>query len=206
MEPLILKYTSPLLAALALTMASTVSADAVPNIKPGLWEMQMQAGKTPGMPNAGDMQNAMKRMQTLMEKMSPEQRKQMQEQMGSAGLSMDGKGMRICMTPEDIKRADIPMDDGKCDTKITSRTATRWAATSTCTQPPMHSEMEAIFTSPTAYSVKVKGTRGVGEHQQAFDMAMNWTHVSSDCGTVKSLSALKESAAAAAALRKEKVR
>lgn len=201
MEASIFMRNRLLVAALALTAASAATADvAGPNIKPGLWEMNVEGGNGPGMPNAGDMQKAMQKMQAQLAKMPPEQRKMMEQQMGNLGLSVTGGGgIRICMTDEDIKRQDIPLNDGKCDTTIKTRTASRWAASMVCTEPKMKGDVEAVFESPTAYSVKMKGTVTQDGREQPYAMSMRWKYITSDCGTVKSPSAIR----AAAGLKKK---
>lgn len=161
-------------------LPGALAADEIPDIKPGLWEMQMQGGM------GAQMQQAMQQMQDQMAEMSPEERQQMQAMMGNMGMKMGGTGgVRICMTPEDIQQAEIPVNEGNCTTKFTSRTATRWAGSAVCTDPDMTVESEAIFTSPLAYSVKMKGVRMEEGREQPFEMGMDMKHISADCGDVK---------------------
>lgn len=156
------------------------AADEIPDIKPGLLEMQIQGGM------GAEMQQAMQQMQDQMAEMSPEERQQMQAMMGNMGMKMGGAGgVRICMTPEDIQQAEIPVNEGNCITKFTSRTATRWAGSAVCTDPDMTVESEAIFISPLAYSVKMKGVRMEEGREQPFEMGMAMKRISADCGDVK---------------------
>lgn len=198
-----LRVISPLL----LCVAASAAAQA-PNIKPGLWEMKMQDVQGPNMAGAQkvDMQKAMKDMQAHMAKMPAEQRRMMEQQMEQMGVSLqaDTMAMRVCMTEQDIREQEIPMGDDNCDTKVTTRSATRWVATTSCTEPKMSGVAEAVFSSPTTYSVSVKGTVTEAGRTQPYSMKMNWKHVSSDCGKVKSLSAMNAAAGNPPAAKKPK--
>ncbi|MDP2228264.1 MAG: DUF3617 domain-containing protein, partial [Moraxellaceae bacterium] len=139
-------------------------------------------------------------------KMPPEQRRMMEQQMEQMGLSLqaDTMAVRVCMTEQDIREQEIPMADDNCETKVTSRSATRWVATTSCTEPKMAGVAEAVFSSPTTYSVSVKGTVTEAGRTQPYSMKMNWKHVGSDCGNVKSPSALQSSAVMPPATKKIK--
>lgn len=164
---------------LVLGFHPALAQDAVPDIKPGLWEMRLQGGM------AAQMEQAMQQMDAQMAQMSPEQRQQMQAMMGNMGMNLNGNGgVRICMTREDIQKSDIPMNDGDCTTTITERSASRWASTAVCTNPEMTVASEAVFSSPVAYAVKMKGMRTENGRQQPFEMAMDMKHISTDCGEV----------------------
>jgi len=178
-----------LLSALALCLAASAHAES-PNLKPGLWEMQMQGGQAAGMPDMAQMHKAMQHLQAQMAKMPPEQRKMMEAQMGTMGVAVTATGIRTCMTEEDIRHENIPMSDDNCDTTIKTRTASRWVATTVCREPAMTGEAEAIFESPVAYVVRVKGVVGEEGRKRPYDMNMRFKHISTDCGKVKPASAL----------------
>lgn len=192
MESLIRTQGRLLLAVLGLSLAAPVLA-ASPNIKPGLWEMQMESSQ--GGPSAADMakmQQAMKQMQAQLAQMPPEQRRMLEERMGSMSETFSDKGIRTCITAEDLKQERIPLQDEKnCKTDITTRTATRWAAKTVCTQPAITSEAEAIFDSPTSYVVNAKGTITQQGQTKPYAMSMKWKYVSSDCGKVKPASEIR---------------
>lgn len=183
----------PLLAApLLLCLAAPAFASDIPNIKPGLWEMQMDKG--PGgapMPDMAKMQEAMKKMQSQMAQMPPEQRRMMEEHFGDMSARFSATGIRTCMTQEDIRREEIPMNDNNCKTTVKTRSASRWVASSVCTKPQMTTEAEAIFESPTAYTVNIKGTLMENGQQKPYNASMKMKFISSDCGAVKSFSQLK---------------
>lgn len=173
---------------------ATLAQAATPNLKPGLWEMKMEnASGGPGMPSAAEMEKAMKQMQANLAKLPPEQRKMMEQQMGSAGMAFGANGgMRVCLAKEDIARNDIPLSDDKnCKTTIKTQTAKRWAADVVCTQPPTTGQVEALFETDTSYLVKVKGQRTAGGKTSSYAMDMRYQYLGSDCGGLKPLSQMK---------------
>lgn len=169
-------------------LATGAQAVQPPKLKPGLWEMQMQGGHMGGQqaPDAAEMSKAMQQMQAQLAKMPPEQRKMIEAQMGNMGVAMSNSGgIRICLTEEDIKRDAIPVSDGKCSSKVKSRTANRWVMTHACTDPVTSGEAEVVFEGSQAYRVKAKGTVVQNGKTQPYEMAMRMQHVSADCGKVK---------------------
>lgn len=191
-----MKTLNGLLGAAVLVMATGVAVAAQPpQLKAGLWEMQMQGGSVggAGMPDAAEMNKAMQQMQAQLAKMPPEQRKMIEAQMGNVGIAMSGNGgIRICLTEEDIKRDAIPVSDGKCTSTVKSRTASRWVVSNSCTEPAMTGEAEVVFEGSQAYRVHAKGVVTQQGRQQPFDMKMRMQHVSSDCGAVKPVSQMQK--------------
>lgn len=185
-----MKVSRRLLGILAACLAVNAHA-APPQLKSGLWEMQMQGANGAGMPDMAQMQQAMQQMQARLAKMPPEQRKMMEAQMGNMGVAMSGTGMRICLTEDDIKREEIPVSDGKCETKVVTRTASRWVADISCTEPPTKGQAEVVFESAKAYRMSMKGTMLREGRQQPYNMSMRMQHVATDCGKVKQASALR---------------
>lgn len=177
------------MAVLVLGLVSVgVQAAQPPKLKAGLWEMQMQGGHMGGQkaPDAAEMNKAMQQMQAQLAKMPPEQRKMIEAQMGGMGMAVGGNGgIRICLTEEDIKRDAIPVSDGKCTSKVKSRSANRWVMTHACTDPVTSGEAEVTFEGPHAYRVKATGTVTRNGKAQPYEMGMRMQHVSADCGNVK---------------------
>lgn len=175
------------IAALTLGLSAGAAAQDRPNLKPGLWEMQMtKAPEGAGMPDAAKMKAAMAKMEAQMASLPPEQRKRMQEMMGNSGVAFSGTGMRLCLTAASLARDGVPMDNrAGCTTTVKTRTAQRWAASTVCTQPPSRGDVEAVFESPTAYRVNVQGTRADQGQQKPYSMSMRYQFIASDCGGVK---------------------
>ncbi len=85
------------LAALII-LSNTVFADST-NPKAGLWEMQTVSQLVDGRDIKAQMAAAQTQMQQAMANMSPAQRQQLQGMMQQHGASIDGSGVRICISP-----------------------------------------------------------------------------------------------------------
>lgn len=175
------------IATLTLGLCAGAAAQDRPDLKPGLWEMQMiKAPDGVQMPDAAKMKAAMAKMEAQMAGLPPEQRKRMQQMMGNSGVAFSDTGMRMCLTAASLARNGAPMDNrAGCTTTVKTRTAQRWAATTVCTQPPSSGEVEAVFESPTSYRVNVKGTRADQGQQKPYSMSMRYQFIATDCGGVK---------------------
>lgn len=175
------------LAALTLGLCTAAAAQDHPDIKPGLWEMQMiKAPEGVQMPDPAQLQAAMAKMQAQMASLPPEQRQRIQQMMGNSGISFSETGMRMCLTAASLERNGVPMENRPgCTTQVKTRTPQRWVASAVCTQPPSSGEVEALFESPTSYLVNVKGTRSDQGQQKPFSMSMRYRFISADCGSVK---------------------
>jgi len=178
---------------LACVLTATVAQAAPPNLKPGLWEMEMEGSRGNQRTDSAQMQAAMEQMRAKLAQMPPEQRRMIEQQMGQMGFSpsQKGLGMRVCMTADDIKREQIPLNEKGCDSKVVTRSASRWVADITCRDPQMTGTAEAVFDSATAYRVSMKGQVTEEGRTLPFSMKMQWKYVGSDCGSVKPLSALQ---------------
>lgn len=169
--------------ALAFTLPLLAAAQGV---KPGLWEVTQKVG---GNPKADA---AMAQMQQQMAAMSPEQRKMMQDMLAKQGMSMPGAAAggglstRHCLTPEMAARNEPPpTTDGKCTTKVTSRSATEMKMTFQCTEPPSSGDSTIRFQGDGAYtSVTNVTTQVAGRPERAtIEGSARW--VSANCGAVK---------------------
>lgn len=181
------------LAMAVMAMTGLARAEA-PNLKPGLWEMKVEksSGGT-GMPSAAEMEKAMQQMQANLAKLPPEQRKMMEERMGSAGMAFSGNGgMRMCLDQDSIKRNEIPLNDDKnCKTTIKTQTAKRWVADVVCNQPPTTGQVDAVFETDTSYLVKMKGQRTAGGKTTSYAMDMRYQYLGSDCKGLKPISQVR---------------
>lgn len=166
--------------------AGPALAQQTPDIRPGLWEMKAQDIKGANAPDMAKMQQAMEQMKAQLAKLPPEQRQMLEQQMGSMGMSVTNAGaIRICMTPEDIRRQEIPLDDESCKHTVKERSAKRWAASMVCSKPAMTGDAVVTFDNPRSYTVAAKGLVTEGGRQQPYEVTMKWTHVGDDCGAVK---------------------
>ncbi len=173
----------PLLAALSLALTAVEGGAQTHTMKPGLWEhsftMKSQSGK---------MEQGMAELQKQLAAKPPEKRKQMEQMMAQSGVAMGSKVnvVKVCITPEDAARMDVPKYNDQCKQEVTQRSANTLKFRFTCTgQPPTSGEGEVTFTSPTAYTSKsVVNTSVDGKPERmTMDQAGKW--LAADCGAVK---------------------
>ena len=121
-------------AALGLACAAAL-AQSPPRLQPGLWEHRIQMSS-----QSGEMEAAMKNAQAAMANMPAEQRKMMEQMMAKQGVAFDasGQSMRMCMTPEDVARDEIPAAQEGC-TQTATRSGNTWTVSFRC---PAHGTRE----------------------------------------------------------------
>lgn len=83
---------------IALGLSAAALAQPRP-VQPGLWEMQV---------HNPELDAARAQMEKQLKDMPPAMRKQMEQMMASQGLSLGGKGVRACITPEQARRGPDP--------------------------------------------------------------------------------------------------
>lgn len=171
---------------LAFGLSAADVALAQPDIRPGLWEMQIQNMQGMGGMDMAKMQQAMEQIKAQMASMPPEQRKMMEQHLGAgAGFAMSDKGFRTCLTKEIIQRNEIPVNDGDCRHTIKEKSSKRMVATVQCSKPAINGNMTATFDNPKAYTVAIKGTIQEKGRTLPYEMSMRWLHVGDNCGNVK---------------------
>jgi hypothetical protein len=109
----------PLAARLALASFALlcVLPAAAQKLAPGLWEHSVTM-KT----DSGRMEAGMARMQQQLAAMPPEKRKQVEAMMAGQGMGVGTMGagagkptvVKICLTPEQAARDEMPQSDGQC--------------------------------------------------------------------------------------------
>ncbi len=176
---------APLLAFMLCANAQTM--------KPGLWEInqKMKFGSS-------EMTGAMAAMQDQITKMSPEQRKQMQDMMSKQGVNIDlgavssagGPGalsVKTCMTPEMVARNELPTVQGNCTSINSPRVGNTMKMSFTCTKPPSSGEGQVTFVGPDAYTMKMTVTTTVKGKPESMDMDGSGKWLGASCGDVKPL-------------------
>ena len=154
-------------------------------MKPGLWEI-----KTKMVSDKGET-DPMEHMRKSMEKMKPEQRRQMEEMMSKQGVGlgggMGGGGMKICYTAELLKNNESLMgqqkNDSKCKTKITTQSTTKTAMEYKC-EDGSFGTGEWTFESKEKYKGAMKMTSSKGKKSEIKHEAK---FISANCGSVKPL-------------------
>ncbi len=166
----------------AAVLAAATGAQAQ-SIKPGLWEHGFTIKSA-----SGQMEGAMAEMQKQMAAMPPEQRKMMEQMMAQQGVGMGSKGqsVKICITPEEAARQEVPAAEGNCTQKVTQRSASTIKVSFSCAdQPPSSGEGEITFLSPTAYNGKMVVRTTVEGKPERMDMTTTGKWLSASCGAIK---------------------
>ena len=167
-------------------------------LKPGLWEIsqKMKFG-------SGEMTDAMAAMQEQMAKMSPAQRKQMQDMMAKQGVNIDlgavssagGPGapsVKTCLTPEMVARNELPAAQGDCTSTNSPRVGNTMKMAFTCTKPPSRGEGLLTFVGPDAYTMKMTVNTTVNGKVESMGMDGSGKWLGPNCGDVKPLISLKK--------------
>ena len=166
--------------------AGTVQAQ---KLTPGLWEHQSTVKS-----GSGQMEAGMAEMKAELARMPPEQRKQMEQAMAAQGVSMGagpgaGTSMRICLSPEQAARDEMPMSDDKCKTTRQSRSGNTFKFAMECAGPPKSSgEGEFTMVNPKETTGKMKfvtATRSGPPETMEMQQRGRW--ISADCGLLKPL-------------------
>jgi len=169
------------LVAAPLTL-SAFSASAQ-SMKPGLWEHSFTMKS-----QSGQMEKGMAEMQKQLAAMPPEQRKMMEQMMAKNGVGMGTRAntAKVCISPEQAARMDLPQQDGQCKQDVTQRSGSTMKFKFSCAgQPPTSGEGEVTFSSPTSYSSKsVVNTVIEGKPERmTMDQIGKW--LAADCGALK---------------------
>ncbi len=169
------------LATIPLTLAAFGAS--AQSMKPGLWEhsFTMKSG-------SGQIEKAMADMQKQMAAMPPDQRKQMEQMMAQSGVGMGARAntVKVCISPEQAARLDIPQKDDQCKQEITQRSASMMKFKFSCAgQPPASGEGEVTFHSPAHYSSKSVVNTSVEGKPERMTMDQTGKWLSADCGSLK---------------------
>lgn len=149
-------------------------------LQPGLWELTTSNMQVDGkaLPDMGFMIDQMKNL-------PPEQRAMIEGGLAKQGITVAGKGVRSCLTPEQVQTNDIPLQDPQsgCTQKITDRTGNVWKFQFSC--PKAQGTGQTTFLSDREFLTKVNGTFNASGVQQQGSMDSRAVWLGKDCGTVK---------------------
>ena len=162
--------------AMAVGLSLPVAAQAQ-MLQPGLWELTTSNMKVDDQ-NLPDLQLILGQLQS---QMTPEQRAQLEKQ----GITMGGKGIRACLTPEQVKTDNIPLTDPQsgCKQEITDRSGNQWKFGFSC--PKAQGAGVATFLSDREFTTKVNGTFNATGINQKGSLESRAVWLGQDCGTVK---------------------
>ncbi len=162
--------------AMAVGLSLPVAAQAQ-MLQPGLWELTSSNMKVDDQ-NLPDLQLILGQLQN---QMTPEQRAALEKQ----GITMGGKGIRVCLTPEQVKSDSIPLQDPQsgCKQEVTERTGNQWKFRFSC--PKAQGTGVANFLSDREFTTRVNGTFNATGIQQKGSLDTRAVWMGQDCGTVK---------------------
>lgn len=146
-------------------------------LQPGLWELTSSNMKVDDQ-NLPDLQMILGQVQS---QMTPAQRAMLEKQ----GITMGGKGIRVCLTPEQVKSDTIPLQDPQsgCKQEVTERLGNQWKFRFSC--PKAQGTGVANFLSDREFTTKVNGTFNATGIQQKGSLDTRAVWMGQDCGTVK---------------------
>ena len=152
---------------------------------PGLWESSMTM-KTGG----GETDPAVADFQAQLAKMPPEQRKALEQQMASRGLSIGGAGhgltVKVCISKEQAAKPAEPHLNGKCTQSDVQRSGGTVRFKFACTQPIASSGTgEWAFEGDKAYRGKVTSVAQVNGQARPVNIEMTGRWLAADCGEIK---------------------
>ena len=154
-------------------------------LQPGLWEQTMTM-KTA----SGEMESKMAQMQQQLASMPPEQRKMVEDMMAKQGVGMGAAGrnttIKMCVSPEQAERAEMPQQDGNCKQEMVERSGGTVRYRFSCTgEHPTSGEGEYTMTNASSYSGKATVLTQVKGKPEKIDMTTTGRWVSADCGNIK---------------------
>lgn len=175
----------PALAMLGLLLAAGTAA-ANPAIAPGLWEhrMTMQSSDP-------RLEKQMAEAQRAMAAMSPEQRKMMEQMMAQRGMAMGAGGpgagmtMKVCITPEQAAKQELPPPGERCTHRITARTANSLKFAVECPAEQARGEGETVFSGNKAYDGRFTMQRQKGGTSESMAMQVQARWQGADCGAIQ---------------------
>lgn len=161
-----------LIAACALLPLSVMAADRL-NIKTGLWEVTAttQMSGMPPLPKE------------LLDKMSPEQKAQLQQSMEAAGGTPRTDTSRECITERDLERPFESANPDDCKSEIIKRTRTTQEVKLTCTGEYKGNGLLRIHTpNPNTMTGDLEVSVGNGETAMTVKSEMKGRWLGEDCG------------------------
>ncbi len=172
-----------------LTVAACIallsaSASAEPMTPPGLWEIRVDKQVIDGQDMTARMAAMQAEMQKHMASMPPEQRKQMEQAMGSRGMGSGGPNThRICISPE-MAAQDKPVlqGDNRCEPTRTTRSGNKVSFEMNC--PGVVGKGESLINGDTVTTrMDMAITDASGKHTMQTESRMSF--LGSDCKGIK---------------------
>ena len=153
-------------------------------LAPGLWEhaFTMKTG-------SGRVEAAMAQMQQQLAAMPPDKRKMMEEMMARQGMGMaPGKPstLRVCLTPEQAARDQMPQQDTRCQQTQSQRSGNVLKFRFSCSgNPPSTGEGEYTLISDKAHKGRMVINTVAKGQPERMEIEQSGRWLAADCGEVK---------------------
>ncbi len=131
---------------------------------------------------------ALQEVQQQMAALPPEQRKMMEQMMARQGVSLDAKAntVRVCISPEQARRGELPQDDGDCKHQVVKRSGKTLHYTFSCSGEDRSSgEGEYTLISDKAYRGKGVIDTVIDGKRERMSISQSGKWVGADCGSIK---------------------
>ncbi|MEO7851335.1 MAG: DUF3617 domain-containing protein [Rubrivivax sp.] len=178
-------HTPPFPALLTALLLSTAAGAALAQqrITPGLWEHTMALQGS-----SAQSADAMRQMREQMAALPPEQRKMMEQMMArqGVGLGPSANTVRVCISPEQASRGELPQDDGDCKHQIVERSGKTLRYKFSCSGADSSSgEGEYTLISDKAYSGKGVINTLVDGKPERMTISQSGKWIGAACGNIK---------------------
>lgn len=162
-------------------MACAASAGENPiaglTIKPGLWEIQHKTAV-----NGQQLPD----MQQIMASVPPGMRGQVEDMMKQNGAGLTEKGLTVCVTPEQIAKAEFANDPkGHCQTVDVKRAGNKLTVKMRCDDPKGEGETEVTQIDPEKWTSITHMTVEQQGQPQAIKSEATGKWLGANCGTIK---------------------
>lgn len=144
-------------------------------IIPGLWEITRET-KIEG----ADMPQ----MNEMMKNLPPEAQAQLKKMMEQQGIGKASKGIKVCITKEEIELEKIPQEKG-CDMKVKSRSEKEFVYNFNCKDPKAEGSAVVTASSPKAYTTNLDMRVVEDGKERSMKMVSEGTWLQADCGEYK---------------------
>jgi hypothetical protein len=175
--------------AIAIVLTGTLSAlpAVAQKLVPGLWEHSVTM-KT----DSGRMEAGMARMQQQLAAMPPEKRKQVEAMMAGQGMGIGAPGVgkpmvvKLCLTPEQAARDEMPQSDGQCKQVSQQRSGSTLRFKFACTgEKAATGEGEYTLDGDKAHHGRTVISTVAQGKPERMEMEHRARWLSADCGAVK---------------------
>lgn len=164
----------------ALVLAST--ANAAPDILPGLWKTKVDISS-----KSGRYEQAMAQAEQMLASMPQDQQQMMKEMMASRGLGLSfaDRTLQACLTQADIERFDLGQTDERCRQNVESLDDNRFRLTLQCDDKGMSGEGEYVVKDEKSYTGTTVLKVNMNGQSETLTMTQEAQWLSSDCGTIQ---------------------